>query len=94
MGLEASVANPKVGVGSIFPGWLLYRNLWVRVGEVLSLSNHVTFSAEKSFWEKKREALITGQSEKQNYIHQPYEIITVKNHILTFDLAKVNGLNF
>ena len=32
LGLEASVANSIVGVGSIFSGWLLYINLWVRVG--------------------------------------------------------------
>lgn len=83
-----------VGVGSIFPGWLLYINLWVRVVGVVSLSNHMTFSAEQSFWEKKREALITEQNEKQNYIYQPYKIITFKKHILMFDLAKINGLSF
>ena len=88
------MANPIVGVQSVFPGWLLYINLWVRVGGVLSLSNHVTFSAEKSFWKKKREALITGQSKKKNYIYQPYKIITFKKHILMFDLAKINGLGF
>lgn len=92
MGLEASVANSIVGVGSVFPGRLLYINLWG--WRVVSLSNHVTFPAEQSFWEKKREALITEQNEKQNYIQQPYKIITFKKHILTFDLAKINGLSF
>lgn len=73
--------------------WLLCTKLWVWV-EGFPLKPHEMLPAGKSFWEKKRETLRTGQNEKQNYIHRPHKITIFKKYILMLGLAKINRLSF